>query len=93
MLISLLIIMLKEVLKLKFIEPKNLKTSKVNWSLPQKTIRLVEHYAEYTGYSEEEVVARFLDNLLLDENFKEHIKKKRNNRRILKDLELNEYDL
>lgn len=93
MLISLLIIMLKEVLKLKFIEPKNLKTSKVNWSLPQKTIRLVEHYAEYTGYSEEEVVARFLDNLLLDENFKVHIKKKRNNRRILKDLELNEYDL
>lgn len=93
MLISLLIIMLKGVLKLKFIEPKNLKTSKVNWSLPQKTIRLVEHYAEYTGYSEEEVVARFLDNLLLDENFKEHIKKKRNNRRILKDLELNEYDL
>ena len=85
--------MLKEVLKLKFIEPKNLKTSKVNWSLPQKTIRLVEHYAEYTGYSDEEIVARFLDNLLLDENSKEHIKKKRNNRRILKDLELNENDL
>lgn len=93
MIIRLLILMLKEVLKLKFIEPKNLKTSKVNWSLPQKTIRLVEHYAEYTGYSEEEIVARFLDNLLLDENFKEHIKKKRNNRRILKDLELNENDL
>lgn len=93
MLISLLIPMLKGVLILKFIEPKNLKTSKVNWSLPQKTIRLVEHYAEYTGYSEEEVLARFLDNLLLDENFKEHIKKKRNNRRILKDLELNENDL
>lgn len=93
MLIGLLILLLKGVLILKFIEPKNLKTSKVNWSLPQKTIRLVEHYAEYTGYSEEEVVARFLDNLLLDANFKEHIKKKRNNKRILKDLELNEDDL
>lgn len=93
MLNGLLFLMLKGGLKLKFIEPKNLKTSKVNWSLPQKTIRLVEHYAEYTGYSEEEVVARFLDNLLLDANFKEHIKKKRNNKRILKDLELNEDDL
>ena len=93
MLIGLLILLLKGVLILKFIEPKNLKTSKVNWSLPQKTIRLVEHYAEYTGYSDEEIVARFLDNLLLDENSKEHIKKKRNNRRILKDLELNENDL
>ncbi len=93
MLIRLLIPLLKGVLKLKFIEPKNLKTTKVDWSLPQKTIRLVEHYAEYTGYSEEEVVSQFLNNLLLDTNFKEHIKKKRNNRRILKDLELNENDL
>ena len=80
MLIGLLILLLKGVLILKFIEPKSLKTSKVNWSLPQKTIRLVEHYAENTCYSEEGAVARFLDNLLLDANFKEHIKKKRHNK-------------
>lgn len=86
MLIRMLIEMLNEVLIMKFIEPKNVKMSKVEWSLPQKTIRLVEHYANYTGYSVEEVVSKYLDNLLFDEKFKEHIKKKRNNKRILLSL-------
>lgn len=79
--------------KIQFIEPKADQFEKVNWSLPEKTVRLVEHYAEYTGYSAEEVVSMFFENVLNDVNFKSYIKAKRNNKRILKDLRLSEDDL
>ena len=78
---------------MKYIQPKNTKKSKNDWLLPEKTLRLVEHYAEYVGYSEEEVVEVFLENLIDDSNFREYIKTKRNNKRILKDLGLNENEL
>lgn len=77
---------------MKFIQPKNQKTVKASWSLPEKTIAIVKYYAEYTGYSEDEVLETFLENILEDENFIEHIKGRRNNKRILKDLELDAYD-
>ncbi|MFC7366496.1 MULTISPECIES: hypothetical protein [Bhargavaea] len=78
---------------MNFITPKNANKEKVTWTINHKVARLVEHYAEYTGYSTDEVVSEFLENLLHDEEFKSHIKSKRNNKRILKDLELKEDDL
>ena len=78
---------------MKYIQPKNTKKTKTDWLLPEKTHRLIEHYAEYVGYSEEEVVETFLENLIDDPSFREYIKNKRNNKRILKDLGLNENEL
>lgn len=78
---------------MKFIKPKNEKLKKPNWELPQKTIAIVKHYASYTGYSEEEVLSKFLENILDDPDFIHHIKKKTNNKRIVKELGLDEDDL
>lgn len=78
---------------MRFIQPKNRKMQKVSWELPDKTIAIVKYYAEYTGYSEEEVLETFLDNILEDPKFIQHIETKRNNKRILKDLEMDSDDL
>lgn len=78
---------------MRFIQPKKQNLQKVTWALPDKTIAIVKHYAEYTGYTEEEVLSEFLNNILDDKEFINHIGTKRNNKRILKDLELAADDL
>ncbi|MBU9674846.1 hypothetical protein KQ939_16770 [Planococcus sp. CP5-4] len=78
---------------MRFIQPKKQNLQKVNWALPDKTIAIVKHYAEYTGYSEEEVLSAFLENILDDSQFITYVENKRNNKRILKDLELISDDL
>ncbi|MGM0899205.1 MAG: hypothetical protein ACQEV0_14955 [Bacillota bacterium] len=78
---------------MRFIQPKKQNLQKVKWELPDKTIAIVKHYAEYTGYSEEEVLSTFLENILDDPQFISYIENKRNNKRILKDLELISDDL
>ena len=78
---------------MRFIQPKKQNLQKVNWALPDKTIAIVKHYAEYTGYSEEEVLSEFLENILDDSQFISYVENKRNNKRILKDLELVSDDL
>lgn len=75
---------------MKFIEPKNKNVDKVDWLLSEKTRAIVKYYAEYTEYSESEIVDKFLHNLLDDKKFLEWIDSKRNNRRIVKQLELEE---
>lgn len=78
---------------MRFIQPKKQNLQKVTWALPDKTIAIIKHYAEYTGYTEEEVLAEFLENILNDKSFINHIETRRNNKRILKDLELVADDL
>lgn len=78
---------------MRFIQPKKQNLQKITWALPDKTIAIVKHYAEYTGYTEEEVLSEFLNNILDDKEFISHIETKRNNKRILKDLELAADDL
>lgn len=75
---------------MKFIKPKNNNADKVDWLLSERTRAIVKYYAEYTEYSESEVVDIFLRNLLDDKDFKKWIENKRNNRRMLKQLELDE---
>lgn len=73
---------------MEFIKPKNKNLKKVDWSLSEDTISLVKAYSEYTDYTESEIVDMFLKNLSKDEHFIEWALKKRNNKRILKVLEL-----
>lgn len=73
---------------MKFIKPKNNKAENVDWLISERVRALVKVYAEYTGYSESEVVDTLLLNILDDKDFLRWIENKRNNRRIVKQLEI-----
>lgn len=73
---------------MEFIKPKNLNAEKVDWMISERTRAIVKYYAEYADYSEGEVVDMFLQNLLEDGEFRNWIEKKRNNRRMLRQLEM-----
>ena len=76
---------------LEFIKPKNKNAKKVNWNISERTRAMVSYYAEYSEYSEEEVVDEFLQlNLIKDEQFMEWVKSRRNNKRMLKAIGIDE---
>ena len=75
---------------MQFIEPKKRLEKKVDWRISEHTKSTVKIYAEYTGYTEDEIVDKFLKNLLDDENFIEWINQKRRNKRIVQQLSLSE---
>lgn len=68
---------------MKYIEPKPRLGSKAIWNVSEQTKATVKYYAEYTGYSEDEVVDQFLIQLRDDPNFLEWIQNKRRNKRAL----------
>lgn len=71
---------------MKFIEPKNKNSTKVDWDISERVRAVVKYYAAYTEYSESKVVDMFLLNVLDDEQFLEWIASKRNNKRHWKSL-------
>ena len=71
---------------MKFIKPKNQNAEKVDWLISERARNTVRSYAEYTEHSESEVVNLFLLNLLEDKDFIVWIENKRNNRRLVKQL-------
>lgn len=75
---------------MKFIEPKNRNAKPVEWRISKKTQDIIKYYAEYTEYTEEQIVDEFLLNILDDKNFIKWVKSKKNNKRILKELGLNQ---
>ncbi|MCM3123551.1 MULTISPECIES: hypothetical protein [unclassified Mesobacillus] len=75
---------------MKFIEPKEELGKKVDWKLSDHTRAIVKYYAEYTRLNEDEIVDRFLKNILEDENFLDWIHRKRRNRRMIQQLLIKE---
>lgn len=73
---------------MKFIEPKNNNSDNVDWLISERVRAIVNYYAEYTEYTESEVVDKILINILDDKDFIEWIKNKRNNKRIIKQLDI-----
>lgn len=71
---------------MKFIKPKNHNAEKVDWLISERARNIVKSYAEYTEHSESEVVNLFLLNLIDDKDFITWIENKRNNRRMVKQL-------
>ncbi|MGP9041466.1 hypothetical protein [Cytobacillus kochii] len=71
---------------MKFIKPKNQNAEKVDWLISERARNIVKSYAEYTEHSESEVVNLFLLNLLDDKEFSAWIENRRNNRRMVKQL-------
>ncbi|MFD1020888.1 hypothetical protein [Thalassobacillus hwangdonensis] len=78
---------------MQFIEPKERLKQKTDWRISDQTKSIVKHYAEYTGYSEDEVVDMFLKNILEDESFLNWVQTKRRNKRIIEQLGLNGEDI
>ncbi len=77
---------------MKFIQPKGKNRKKSTWYVSEQTKALVKYYAQYTEYTEDEVVDIFLQNILLDGDFKKWIENKRYNKRILEQIQPNETD-
>lgn len=76
---------------LEFIQPKNKNAQSVDWKISERTRAMVSYYAEYSEYSEEEVVDEFLQrNLVKDERFIEWVRSRRNNKRMLKSIGIDE---
>jgi bacterioferritin (cytochrome b1) len=73
---------------MQFIKPKNSKANKVDWLISEQVREIVKHYAEYCEYSESEVVDVFLKNLLKDEEFLKWIDGIRNNKRMIRNMGL-----
>ncbi|MEH7255726.1 hypothetical protein V7111_26830 [Neobacillus niacini] len=73
---------------MRFMMPKEKNLKKVDWEVSQKTIDLVNAYSEYTDYTENEVVEYFLSQIQEDKRFRTWAMKKRNNKKLLKLLEL-----
>jgi hypothetical protein len=71
---------------MRFIKSKQKLGTHVDWIVSDHSKYIVKHYADYTGYSENEVVDMFLKNLLEDKDFVEWIKTKRRNKRTLTQL-------
>lgn len=84
-------------MELKFIEPKQTQSKKVDWKISERSRAIVHYYAQYTEYKEEDVVDEFLRNILRDEKFIQWIKNKRYNKRILSQIfteeESEEYEI
>ncbi|QST01407.1 hypothetical protein IMZ31_19810 (plasmid) [Pontibacillus sp. ALD_SL1] len=73
---------------MKFIKPKNLNSENVDWLISERARAVVKSYAEYTEHTESEIVNEFLLNILEDEDFIEWIDSKRNNRRLIQQLDI-----
>jgi RimJ/RimL family protein N-acetyltransferase len=73
---------------MEFIEPRNINADKVDWLISERVRAIVSYYAEYTEYTESDVVDKLLTNILDDKKFIEWIKSKRNNKRIIKQVNL-----
>lgn len=79
--------------KFNYIKPKNLNSEQVNWVISEQTRNIVAAFSEYSEYTESEVVDEFLKNILTDEEFIDWAMKKRNNKRLLKQLGLEEMEV
>lgn len=71
---------------MEFIEPRQKLGSPVSWSVSDRTKSIVKYYAEYAEYTEDEIVDRFLVNLLEDEKFKKWINVRRRKKRMMQQL-------
>lgn len=75
---------------MRFMKPKDKKLKKVDWEVPERLVDLVKVYSEYINYSETEVIEYYLGFIQEDENFRSWALQKRNNKKLLKLLEMEE---
>lgn len=69
------------------ISPKRLNKKPVNWEMSEHSRNIVKHFAEYSERSEEEIIGLLIKELLDDEDFKKWALQKKNNKRLLSELD------
>ncbi|GAE27398.1 hypothetical protein JCM9140_3543 [Halalkalibacter wakoensis JCM 9140] len=68
------------------IKPKYPNTEVVNLKLSLRSRKILEHYADYTGLTEAQVLEELLPHLLEDDDFIKFIESKRSNKRMKREL-------
>ncbi|WP_223639303.1 hypothetical protein [Planococcus sp. 4-30] len=70
------------------IEPKYPNAEQKEFKLSMKARKILEHYSDYTGLTESQVLEEILPHLLNDNDFITHIDSKRSNTRVKRELGL-----
>lgn len=70
------------------IEPKYPNATPKQFKLSFKSHKILEHYSDYTGLTESQVLEEVLPHLLNDKDFIAHVNSKRSNTRVKRELGL-----
>lgn len=66
-----------------YIKPKVIGEAKATWKISPQAKAVVTYYANYTGYSEDEIVDKVLLDLRNDPDFINWLESKRRNKRAM----------
>lgn len=75
---------------MEFIKPRNIKAAKVDWIISEQSRAIVKYFADYSEYTESDVVDILIKELLKDDKFLEWIQTKRFRKRALAQILLSE---
>lgn len=68
------------------IKPKYVNAEEVNLKLSFQSRKILEHYSDYTGLTQSQVLEELLVHLIKDEDFIAYIDSKRSNIRVKREL-------
>lgn len=70
------------------IKPKYIGTEETLFKLSSRSRKILEHYSDYTGLTQSQLLEELLPHLLEDEEFIKYIENKRSNIRMKRELGL-----
>ena len=72
------------------VKPRYVGTEEIALKLTFKSRKILEHYSEYTGLTQSQLLEEILPNLLKDEEFILYVENKRSNIRMKRELGLSD---
>lgn len=72
------------------VKPRYVDTEEISLKLTFKSRKILEHYSEYTGLTQSQLLKEILPNLLKDEEFINYVDNKRSNIRMKRGLGLSD---
>jgi len=72
------------------VKPRYVDTEEIALKLTFKSRKILEHYSEYTGLTQSQLLEEILPNLLKDEEFILYVENKRSNIRMKRELGLSD---
>lgn len=72
------------------VKPRYVDTEEITLKLTFKSRKILEHYSEYTGLTQSQLLEEILPNLLMDEEFINYVDNKRSNIRMKRELGLSD---
>jgi hypothetical protein len=72
------------------VKPRYVDTEEITLKLTFKSRKILEHYSEYTGLTQSQLLEEILPNLLKDEEFILYVENKRSNIRMKRELGLSD---